>query len=103
MFKNYFTVAFRNLWRNKLFSIINVVGLSLGLACCILIFLYTKDEVSYDRFQAKKNQLFRVTAEMIDKDGHSQFKAGKTGSVHGPAFKREIPEIQDFVRVSHNN
>src|SRR5690348_3287893 len=99
MFRNYFTVAFRNLWRNKIFSLINVTGLSLGLACCILILLYTKDEVSYDRFQAKKDQLFRVTAEMTDKDGHSVFKAGKTGAVQGPAFKREIPEVQEYVRV----
>lgn len=103
MFRNYFTVAIRNLWRNKLFSIINVVGLSLGLACCILIFLYTKDEVSYDRFQAKKDQLFRITSEIVDKDGKSNFKSGKTGAVHGPAFKREIPEILDYVRISHTN
>ena len=54
MLKNYFVIAIRNLWRNKVFSTINISGLSIGLACCMLIFLYTKDEVSYDRFHEKK-------------------------------------------------
>src|ERR1700730_11448764 len=99
MLKNYFNIAVRNLWRNKVFASINIAGLSVGLACCMLIFLYTKDEVSFDRFHEKKDQLYRITARMIDNQGHDVFKAGKTGMVHGPAFKQEIPEIQDFVRV----
>ena len=52
MFKNYFKTAIRNLMRNKVFSFINITGLSIGLACCILILLFTKDELSYDRFHA---------------------------------------------------
>ncbi len=51
MFRNYFKTAIRNLLRNKVYSFINIAGLSLGLACCLLIFLYSKDELSYDRFQ----------------------------------------------------
>src|SRR6266487_968985 len=99
MFKNYFITAIRNLWRNKVFSIINISGLSIGLACCMLIFLYTKDEVSYDRFHTKKDQIYRVTADVFDDKGQEAFKGVKTGMVHGPAFKQNIPEIEDFVRV----
>src|SRR6516162_8546348 len=103
MLKNYFTVALRNLWRNKVFSAINIAGLSIGLACCMLIFLYTKDEVSYDRFNQKKDQIYRVTARMLDDKGHEVFKAGKTGMVHGPSFKESIPEIESFVRVERGS
>lgn len=80
MLKNYFLVAIRNLWRNKALSIINISGLAIGLACCMLIFLYTKDELSFHRFQNKKQQLYRITARMIDDKGHEVFKAGKIGS-----------------------
>ena len=50
MIKNYLKTAFRNLWRTKVFSLINIAGLGVALACCMLILLYTMDEVSYDRF-----------------------------------------------------
>jgi len=99
MFKNYFIIAIRNLWRNKVFSTINISGLSIGLACCMLIFLYTKDEVSYDRFHPKKDKIYRITGQMLDEKGHEVFKGGKTGMIHGPSFKQDIPEIEDFVRV----
>src|SRR5882672_3074765 len=99
MLKNYFVVAIRNLWRNKILSVINISGLSIGLACCMLIFLYTKDEVSYDRFHGKKDQIYRITAQVLDDKGHEAFKGVKTGLIHGPSFKQYIPEIEDFVRV----
>jgi putative ABC transport system permease protein len=98
MFKNYFKIAWRNLSRNKALSFINIAGLSIGLACCMLIFLYTKDEVSYDRFHEKKDSLFRLTCDIIEKDG-KQTKFGLAAMVEGPAFKQEVPEIKDFVRV----
>src|SRR5882724_4061234 len=100
MFSNYFKVAFRNIWRNKVFSFIHISGLSIGLACCMLIFLYTKDEVSYDRFHEKKDRIFRVTATMTnDKEAH---KTGSTNMVVGPSFKQEIPEMETFVRMQDN-
>jgi putative ABC transport system permease protein len=98
MFKNYFKTAWRNLLRNKSLSFINIAGLSIGLACCMLIFLYTKDEVSYDRFHEKKDSLFRLTCNIIEKDGKAT-KYGQAAMVEGPAFKQEVPEIKDFVRV----
>ncbi|MDB5229868.1 MAG: FtsX-like permease family protein [Chitinophagaceae bacterium] len=98
MFKNYLKTALRNLWRNKSFSIINIAGLSVGLACCMLIFLYSKDEVSYDRFHEKKENIFRITSVLTGDDGHVT-KTGNTGMVPGPKFKQSIPEIEEFVRV----
>jgi putative ABC transport system permease protein len=98
MFKNYFKTALRNLWRNKVFSLINILGLSVGLACCMLIFLYSKDEISYDRFLKNNENIYRLTATLTSPDGNVN-KIGSTGMVHGPNFARSIPEIAEFVRL----
>ena len=63
MFKNYFKTAFRNLARNKVYSFINIAGLSLGLACAMLIMLYVKDEVSFDRFHKNVNNIYRIVSK----------------------------------------
>ncbi len=99
MFQNYFKIAIRNLVRNKVYSFINVSGLSIGLACCMLIILYTKDEVSYDRFHAKAENIYRITSQHILPNGNIEASHGNTGMMPGPAFKRDIPEIEQFVRV----
>ncbi|MCF0061050.1 ABC transporter permease [Dyadobacter chenwenxiniae] len=100
MIKNYLKIAVRNLTRNKIFSFINIAGLSLGLTCCMLIVLYTKDEVSFDRFQENKDQLFRIKVTMSD-DRETR-TIGSTNTIHGPSFKQEIPEIKDIVRAQSN-
>lgn len=102
MIRNYIKIAFRNLWRSKAFSVINIVGLSVGLACCMLIFLYTMDEVSYDRFHIKKESIYHLTVDMKGADGHVN-KGSSTGMMPGPAFKQQIPEIEDFVRIQSAN
>ena len=101
MLKNYLKIAIRNLTRNKVFSVINIAGLSLGLTCCMLIVLYTKDEVSFDQFQEHKNDLYRVDVTMKDHDGGRTI--GSTNAIHGPSFKQEIPEIKEIVRAQSNS
>ena len=59
MFKSYFKTALRNLQRNKVYSFTNIIGLSLGLACAMLIILYVKDEVSYDRFHSNVGNIYQ--------------------------------------------
>lgn len=97
MLKNYLKIAVRNLTRNKVFSLINIAGLSLGLTCCMLIVLYTKDEISFDRFQKNKDRLYRVQVTMSDEKETRTI--GSTNAIHGPGFKQEIPEIQEVVRT----
>lgn len=99
MFKNYFNIAWRNLKRNRIYSAINIMGLSLGLACAMLIILYTKDELSYDRFHANTNNIYRVTATRINPDGSIWMKGGTTGFFQGPRFMANIPEIKSFTRI----
>ena len=98
MFQNYVKIAIRNLLHNKVFSFINIAGLSIGLACCMLIVLYTKDEISYDRFHKNVNQIYRITSTEISPDGKVD-KYGITGMMPGPTFKAQLPEIENFVRL----
>ena len=103
MVNNYFKISFRNLARNKLLSFIHISGLAIALTCCLLTLLYIKDEWSFDRFQEKKDQLFRITCEVIDKNIGRDQTYGEAAAVQGPAFKEGIPEIEDFVRTYEAN
>ena len=93
MFKNYFKTAFRNLARNKIYSFINVAGLSLGLACAMLIILYVKDEVSFDRFHKNVDNIYRVVSQ------RKENKIPVTGLLQGPRFTQNVPGIKSFVRI----
>jgi putative ABC transport system permease protein len=99
MFKNYFKIAWRNLWRNKIFSGIKILGLSIGLTVCMLIFLYTKDEISYDRFHENKAQLYRIIQTWQMGKEPSQ-TIGITNAVVGESFAKEIPEVRQYVRIN---
>ena len=103
MLKNYFTVALRNLLRNKIYAFINIAGLSIGLACAMLIILYVKDEVSYDRFHKNANNIYRIVTQGINKDGGKGRKDPNTGYLQGPRFAQNVSEIKHFARVQSGN
>lgn len=103
MFKSYFNVAWRNLRRNKIYSFINITGLSLGLACAMLIVLYTKDELSYDRFHSNANNIYEIGASRTNPDGSTWYKGTSTGIFQGPRFTANIPEIKSFTRVQRTS
>jgi len=102
MFRNYFKTALRNLLQNKIYSFINIAGLSLGLACAILIMLYVNDEVSYDRFHANAGNIYRIVTQGLSKNGVKGRKDPNTGYLQGPRFSENIPDIKSFVRVQSN-
>jgi putative ABC transport system permease protein len=97
MFKNYLKVAFRNFKRHKGFSFINITGLSIGMACCVLILLFIKDELSYDRFHEKADRIHRVVFSTSHEDTSPTNANGSFGV--GPALKRDFPEIIETVRI----
>lgn len=99
MFRNYLKIAIRNLRKNIVFSVINIAGLSIGLACCILILLYIKDELSFDRFHAQQDHIYQLTCLRSEQDGSTK-KFAIAALVQGPAFKQEIPEIRAYTRVN---
>ena len=97
MFKNYFKIAIRNLTRNKIYSLINILGLSIGLACAMLILLYVKDEVSYDQFHNNVSRIYRVVTK--SKHDGVEHKDGNTGFLQGPSFAQNVTSIKSFVRI----
>ncbi|MFZ1527992.1 MAG: ABC transporter permease [Ferruginibacter sp.] len=99
MFKNYVITAWRSIAKNKLYSIINITGLGIGLAICMLITLFVKDEFSFDRFQKNRNKIYRLVVNETSTAGE-KFKYGVTGMVHGEAFQKQIPGLQKMVRIS---
>lgn len=104
MIRNYFTIAWRTLAYNKVYSFINVAGLSIGLAAAMLILLYTKDEVSFDQFHANNPNIYRITNKYISPEGKQEGVMGNTGYVAGPKFAGGVPEIKAFVRYhGHRN
>ena len=98
MIKSFWNIAWRNIVRNKVYSFINIAGLSLGLTCAMLIILYTKDESSFDRFHENGESIYRIIGARFDETGKQHTGGGNTGYFHGPAFMRQIPEFTQIVR-----
>ena len=96
MFKNYFKVALRNIQRHKAFSFINITGLAIGMACCILIMLWVQDELSYDKFHENKDTLYRMINQNLDAKG--DLGGSTIPYALAPIVKSEFPEIASFTR-----
>ena len=101
MIRNFFIVAIRNLWRNRFFSTINMMGLSIGMASSILILLWIRNEVSFDRFYAKEDRLFMIYNR--DKIDGEVIAWPATPKILGPTLKNEFPEVDETVRVRQTN
>ena len=101
MFKNYFKIALRNLWKHKVFSFINIMGLTVGMTACFLIFLYVSFEWSYDSFHSKANRIYRVVADI--KTPTEVINTNKPAWAVPPNAKDEFPEIESFVRILNDN
>jgi putative ABC transport system permease protein len=97
MLRNYIKVALRNLWKNKGFSAINILGLAIGLACFLLIALYVADELSYDRFHEKANRIYRVHSEI--KFGGNELNLAVCSDPMGAVLKKDYPQVEEFTRL----
>jgi putative ABC transport system permease protein len=97
MFRNNFRIAFRNLLRNKAFSIINISGLAIGMASALLIFLWIQNEMSHDRFHRKIDRLYQVWSN--DKINGSVRSLTYTPEIMAPSLKTSYPEIEEVTRV----
>lgn len=101
MIANYFKIALRYLAKNKVYSLINAAGLSLSLACAMIMVLYTKDEFSFDQFHKDINSTYRIAIDVRNPDGSSFGKMGVTSILHGPSFKDNLPEVESFIRLNN--
>jgi len=98
MLKNFFKIAFRNLWKNKGFSFINITGLAIGMASAMLLLLWIYDEVSYDQFHEKKDRIYEAwNRAEFSGEMHSW---NTTPKILARTLEREFPEVEKAVRVN---
>ena len=100
MIKNYFKIAWRNLWKNKTFSFINILGLASGLACFLLIALFVMDELSYDRFYKKADRIYRVNSDIVF--GGAVLHFTTTPDMMGQLLQKDYPQVEDYARLYTN-
>src|ERR1700710_1817008 len=98
MIKNYLKIAWRNLWRNKFFSTINILGLALGMACSVLIIMWVQDELSIDAFHKNSDRLFSVVErQYYDHKIEGQYA---TPGILGDEMKKVLPQVQNACNIS---
>jgi putative ABC transport system permease protein len=97
LFSDYFRIGLRKIKRQKIYSLINIAGLAVGLACCAVIILYVTNELSYDTFHEEADRIYRVAVHRINIIGEFRFVA--TPSPLGPELKNSYPEVEQAVRV----
>ena len=98
MIKNYIKITIRNIQRNKLVTLINVFGLSIGVACCLLLALYIQDELSFDKHFERVEDIYRITSFTQNEKGN-QFKLASCSAPLASAIKSSIPEIEEVTRI----
>jgi len=101
MIRNYFKIAFRNLWKHKGFTAINVIGLAMGLGCFIVIAMYVFDELSYDRYNANADRIYRINSDI--RFGGTELVMSESSDPMGEALKNDYPEVEESVRFFNNN
>src|SRR5215468_7116347 len=99
MIRNYFKIAWRNLFRNKGFSLTNLLGLTIGITCTILIFLWVQDELTYDKFHANHNSIYKV---MATRDFNNQIFTDENMVLPlASTLHEKLPQIKNAVATTH--
>ena len=94
MLKNYFKIAWRNLLKNKGFTAINIIGLSLGIGCFIMISMFVIDELSYDHYHEKADRIYRINSDIIF--GGTEMSMAVSSDPMGEALKSDYPEVENM-------
>ena len=97
MLKNYFKIAFRNLWRHKAFSAINIFGLAIGIATCLVITLFVADELSYDRYNEKADRMVRLIFR-ASLNGQ-KIETATSAAPAAQTLRLDYPEVQEATRM----
>ena len=98
MLRSYLKIAVRNLWKNKVYSAVNMIGLAVGLVTCLLLTLYVADELSYDRYHERADRIYRVV-QHANWEGNT-LNLAPTSARFAPALKQDYPEIEQAVRIN---
>lgn len=98
MLKNYWKVAIRSIGRHKSTALINITGLAIGIACCIVIMQFVKDETSYDTYHENKSRLYRLTLLNVEMSSGNSRETATSSILWGPALQRDYPEVESYTR-----
>ena len=98
MLRNYLKIAIRNLARHKFISFINLFGLTIGLACCLLITIYILNELSYDRYHTNAKNIYRVTRDFNNSEGVVSLRLSTVSPPFGYYLPTDFPEIRKMTR-----
>ncbi|WP_236978352.1 ABC transporter permease [Membranihabitans maritimus] len=99
MLKTHLKMAWQNLWKNRFYSTINIVGMTVAITCLLLAVMYWDEEHGYDDFHTNNPNLYRITTNLVEHKGAIVQTVGTTGQIQGRAFKEAVPEIRKFTRV----
>ena len=102
MLTNYFKIAFRNLFKRKGYNFLNIIGLTIGITCCLLIFQYVNYERSYDNFEKDAGNIVRLRLDSYQQ-GKLAWQSATSYPAFGPTMKRDLPEVEDFARIIDAN
>jgi putative ABC transport system permease protein len=100
MFWNFIKTSFRTINRDKFHTLLNILGLSIGLAAFIAIYLYVRDELTYDKYNKNHESIYRLESYFTISNKVDKFAI--TPIPMGPAFKLEFPEVKEFVRFAND-
>ncbi|MCP4726044.1 MAG: FtsX-like permease family protein, partial [bacterium] len=103
MFRNYFKVSLRNIKRHKSYSLLNILGLSVGLACVILIFIYIRYEMSFDRFHGNLDRIYRISTDMKPPNDTRFWKLASTDWPVGIILREDYPEVEKLALISRSS
>ena len=100
MILNYLKIAFRNLVRHKMFSSLNILGLTVGTVCCLYILLYVKDQFGYDNHHKDAENIYRLQTNILHNGGDQpMFNSGTSSPIIAPTMKKDFPEVVEYTRV----
>ena len=99
MIKNYFKIAWRNIWRNKSFSFLNILGLTAGTVCCLYILVFVKDQYGYDEHHSDAGSIYRIRTVIEPKDGTPGFNSAMASPPIATGMKLDFPEVAFATRV----
>src|SRR5688572_11136918 len=104
MIRNYLTIAFRNLKKYRFISFVNLFGLTVGLTCCLLIFIFIRHELSYDKYQPNAERVYRVTRTFKNSEsGAVSLHLGSIAPAVAPLLQNDFMEIESMTRLLQNN
>ena len=98
MFKHYFKISLRQLLKQRFYALINILGLAIGIACCIVVLLFVYDETSYDTYHVDADRLYRLSIQGVEMSSGDESLTANTPILWGPALAKDYPEVSRYAR-----